>query len=73
MQNKHVHCATKGWFFVRFKCSLHEDERSTYKLAQTFEDWAFYDGEKWDVDDILYFHIIDVLKAETKDDDRLAV
>ena len=66
MKNKHVACATKGWFFVRFKCSLPEEERALKKLARTFEDWVFYDGKRWDVDDINDFHIVDVIKAESK-------
>ena len=65
MSFKNITCANKGWYFVRFKCSLHEEERKNYKLARTFEDWAFYDGKSWVVDDIEYFYVVDVINSES--------
>lgn len=70
MKREHITRDNNGWFLVRLKCSLNEEERSIKKLAETFEYWAFYNGEKWDVDDIFDFYIVDVLKAEAKDADK---
>ena len=53
-----------GWFFVKFICKLSEDERSRIRLTKEFNDWVFYDGEKWDASEYSEFYISEIIKGE---------
>ena len=66
MKLKERDCKPSGWFFVRFKCLLSKSEREQQKYATTFEDWAYFDGSDWDIEDYRKsgFYVLEIIKSE---------
>jgi len=63
---KDVLCAHKGWWFCKLKCALSKVDRIDEKTADSFEDWIYFDGESWDIQDyrVHGFYVFDVIKGE---------
>ncbi|HHZ68945.1 MAG TPA: hypothetical protein EYN54_01365 [Methylococcaceae bacterium] len=55
----------KGWYSVKFKSSLTPSEREENKLAKYFIDWAYFDGNCWDIPATREsFYVLNVIKPK---------
>ena len=58
----------KGWYSIKLKSSLGNKEREEKKLTLCFIDWAYFDGDNWDIKEYrnLGFYVFDIIKAEAE-------
>lgn len=66
IKSNDVKCSDIGWYFVECKTELSKDCRDKMEVAESFRDWVFFDGDKWEMDEYreFGFYVSWIIKGE---------